>query len=150
MRYVLDTNVVSETAKPAPHAACIAWLLAHAHDCCVTTITLAELRYGLERLREGKKKRELSRRYEFLRQEFGDWVLDFDESAATEFGRYAAEYEADRGLRAVEQADLRDLQIAAIARSRGWAVVTRNTHDFPFVETVNPFERGLSPDEEVG
>jgi predicted nucleic acid-binding protein len=39
-------------------------LLAHAHDCCLTTITLAELRYGIERLRESKKKRDLSRRFD--------------------------------------------------------------------------------------
>ena|ERR1041385_6732525 len=140
MRYILDTNIVSETTKSAPHAGCVAWLVARAHDCCVTTITLAEMRYGLERLPEGKKKRALSQRYDFLRQDFGDWVLDFDESAATEFGRYLAEFEMERGLKAVEQADLRDLQIAAIARSRGWTVATRNSNHFPFVETVNPFE----------
>jgi predicted nucleic acid-binding protein len=140
MRYVLDTNVVSETTKPAPHPRCVAWLLEHAADCCVTTITLAEMRYGLERLPDGKKKRDLTRRYDFLRQKFGDWVLDFDESAATEFGRYVAEFETERGLQAVGEADLRDLQIAAIARSLGWTVATRNTSDFPLVETVNPFE----------
>jgi len=139
VKYIVDTNVVSETSKPTPHAGCVAWLLAHAHDCCITTVTLAEMRYGLERLPEGKKKRDLARRYDFLRQEFGDWVLDFDENAATEFGRYVAEYEADRGVGAVEGADLRYFQIAAIARSRGWTVATRNISDFPFVDTVNPF-----------
>jgi toxin FitB len=140
MRYIVDTNVVSETTKLAPHAGCVCWLLAHAQDCCVTTITLAEMRYGIERLPEGKKKRDLARRYDFLRHNFAEWVLDFDESAATEFGRYVAEYEADRGLQAVEEADLRDLQIAAIARSLGWTVATRNINHFPLVDTVNPFE----------
>lgn len=140
MRYIVDTNVVSETTKPAPHAGCVAWLLANAQDCCISTITLAEMRYGLERLPEGKKKRDLARRYDFIRQNFGDWVVDFDERAATEFGRYVAEYEAERGLQAVEEADLRDLQIASIARSLGWTVATRNMNDFPFVDTVNPFE----------
>ncbi len=140
MRYIVDTNVVSEATKPAPHARCVAWLLSNAQDCCVSTITLAEMRYGLERLPEGKKKRDLARRYDFLRQDFGDWVVDFNECAATEFGRYVAEYEAERGLRAVEEADLRDLQIAAIARSLGWTVATRNINDFPLVDTVNPFE----------
>jgi toxin FitB len=139
MKYVVETNVVSEITKPAPHPRCVAWLLAHAHDCCITTVTLAELRYGLERLPDGRKKRDLTRRYDFLRQEFGDWVLDFDENAATEFGRYLAEYEVDRGVRAVEKADLRDLQIASIARSRGWTVATRNVADFPFVDTIDPF-----------
>ncbi len=139
MKYILDTNVVSEMSTPSPHEGCVAWLLAHSQDCCITTITLAEMRYGLERLPEGRKKRDLMRRYDFLRQKFGDWVLDFDENAATEFGRYAAEYETDRGLAALAEADLRDLQIAAIARSRGWTVATRNVRDFPLVDIVNPF-----------
>ena len=77
----------------------------------------------------------------FLRQEFLEWILDFDESAAFEFGRYVAEYEAARGIEAVEHADVRDLQIAAITRSRGWTVVTRNENDFPLVEAINPFQR---------
>jgi toxin FitB len=140
MRYVLDSNVVSEATKPNPDARCLVWLNTHAADCCITSITLAELRYGIERLAEGKRKRELARKYDFLRQDFREWILDFDEQAANEFGRYVAEYEAARGLKGVEAADVRDLQIAAIARSQGWTVATRNTNDFPFVETVNPFK----------
>ncbi len=140
MRYVLDTNIVSETGKAKPNARCLAWLKEHETDCCLTTITLAEMRYGLERLPEGKRKRELSRKYDFIRQDFREWILDFDEAAASEFGRYAAEYEAARGAQGLEEADLRDLQIAAIARSQGWTIATRNTKHFPFVDTVNPFE----------
>ncbi len=119
---------------------CMDWLKARAADCCLTAITLAELRYGIERLPEGKRKRELSRCYDFLRHDFREWILEFDEHAANEFGRYVAEYEASRGIEGLEAADVRDLQIAAIARSQGWTIATRNTADFPFVETVNPFE----------
>src|SRR5438874_11191338 len=111
MRYVLDTNIVSELSKSEPDATCLEWLHQHAGDCCLTTITLAEMRFGVERLPEGKRQRELARKYDFLRQDFGDWILDFDESAATEFGRYAAEFEAARGAKGLEDADLRDLQI---------------------------------------
>ena len=139
MRYVLDSNVVSEITKPRPDTSCLAWLNTHGADCCLTTITLAELRYGIERLSDGKRKRQLARKYDNVRQDFGDWILEFDENAASEFGRYVAEYERARGTRAVEDADVRDLQIAAIARSHGWKIATRNTNDFPFIETVNPF-----------
>ncbi len=139
MRYVLDTNIVSEITKPQPDAQCVAWLTRHATDCCLTTITLAEMRFGVERLPEGKRRRELSRKYDFFRQDFRDWILDFDEAAATEFGRYAAEYEAMRGSRGLQDADIRDLQIAAIARSEGWAVATHNSKHFPFIDTVDPF-----------
>ena len=140
MRYILDTNIVSEISKGEPDAKCLAWLREHAGDCCLTTITLAEMRFGVERLPEGKRQRELARKYDFLRQDFGDWILDFDEPAATEFGRYATEFEAARGAKGLEQTDIRDLQLAAIARSQGWAVATRNTKHFPFVETVNPWK----------
>jgi toxin FitB len=139
MRYVLDTNIVSEVTKPKPDAQCVAWLTSHANDCCLTTITLAEMRFGVERLPEGKRRRELARKYDFLREDFRDWILDFDEAAATEFGRYAAEYEEARGIQAIEEADIRDLQIAAIARSQGWMVATRNEKHFPFVDTADPF-----------
>lgn len=139
MRFVLDTNVVSEAAKPNPSAACVGWLKAHAADCCVATITLAELRYGVERLPDGKRRRELERKIDFLSQDFRDWILDFDEAAAAEFGRYVAEFEKKYGIAAVEAADVRDLQIASIARAHGWTVVTRNTRDFALVPFVNPF-----------
>ena len=98
------------------------------------------MRFGVERLPEGKRQRDLARKYDFLRQDFGDWILDFDEAAATEFGRYAAEFEAARGAKGLEDADLRDLQIAAIARSQGWTVATRNARHFSLVETVNPWK----------
>src|SRR5260221_4217785 len=140
MRYVLDTNVVSEASNPQPDAQCVAWLRAHAADCCLTAITLAEMSFGVERLPGGKRRRELARKYDFIRQDFQDWILAFDEAAAGEFGRYVAEYEATRGSKGVEEADLRDLQIAAIARNLGWTVATRNIRHFPFVETVNPFD----------
>lgn len=143
MRFVLDSNIVSEATKAKPNVRCLNWLNTHRSDCCLTTITLGEIRYGIERLPEGKRKRELARAYDFLRQDFKEWVLDFDENAANEFGRYVAEYEAARGGQAVENADVRDLQIAAITRSQGWILATRNTTDFQFVDTVNPFEAAI-------
>jgi toxin FitB len=139
MRYVLDTNVVSEGTKPVPDPRCVAWLRAHAVECCITTITLAELRYGVERLAEGKRRRELQRKVDFIRQNFREWIFGFDEIAAVEFGRYVAEFAAARGAAAVQEADVRDFQIAAIARANGWAVATRNESDFALVECVNPF-----------
>jgi predicted nucleic acid-binding protein len=140
MRYVLDTNIISESIKTNPDSQCKAWLDEHADDCCLTSISLAEMRFGLERLPEGKRKRTLARKYDFILQDFREWVLDFDQAAAGEFGRYAAECEAALGADGFAAVDIRDLQIAAIARSQGWAVATRNTRHFSFVETVNPFD----------
>jgi predicted nucleic acid-binding protein len=140
MRYVLDTNIVSEITKSKPDAKCMEWLERHALDCCLTTITLAEMRFGVERMAEGKRRRALEKQYDFVRQDFREWILDFDEAAATEFGRYAAEYEATRGAKGLEDADIRDLQIASIARSLGWTIATRNTGHFRFCAVVNPFD----------
>lgn len=62
MRYVLDTNIVSEITKPQPDRKCLEWLEKHAIDCCLTTVTLAEMRFGVERLPEGKRRRDLERK----------------------------------------------------------------------------------------
>ena len=57
MKYLLDANVLSEREKPEPEARCVEWLRTHTGDCALSTVTLAELRYGVERLPEGKRAR---------------------------------------------------------------------------------------------
>lgn len=139
MNYILDTNVVSEAIKLIPDPKCLTWLEQHSDGSFLTTITIAELQYGVERLPEGKRKRDFRRQIDFIWEDFGDRILDFDSAAAAEFGRYVAEYEFAKGLQAVETADIRDFQIAAIARSNGCAVATRNYRHFSGVTTVDPF-----------
>jgi predicted nucleic acid-binding protein len=141
MNYVLDTNVVSETLKASPDPVCDAWLERNIEQCCITTITLAEFRYGVERLAEGKRKRDLDRKLDFLWQEFGERIFDFDSAAAAEFGRYVAEFESSRGQQAVASGDVRDFQIAAIARAHGWPVATRNIRHYSGIRCVDPFQR---------
>jgi predicted nucleic acid-binding protein len=140
MNYVLDTNIVSESFKVSVDPACDAWLEKHIEDCFITTVTLAELRYGVERLPEGKRKRELDRKLDFLWEDFGERILDFDSTAAVEFGRYVAEYESAQGLQAVEAADVRDFQIAAIAGANAMTIATRNVRHFVGIRCVNPFQ----------
>jgi len=84
MRYLLDSNVVSEPAKAKPDPSVIAWLDAHERECAVSTITLAELRYGIERMPEGKRRRQLERDFAFFRQDLGTRVVGFDEAEAAE------------------------------------------------------------------
>ena len=139
MRFLLDTNVVSETSKPLPDPKCVAWLEAHRGECALSAITLAELRYGLERMPEGKRKAAAERELRFLLEDYAGQFLDFDGAAAAEWGRYAAELEGTHGVDWWKQFDLRDTQIAAIAREYGLRVVTRNTKHFPFCQTENPF-----------
>lgn len=139
MTFLLDTNVVSELTKPAPDAKCVAWLNTHADECVISTVTRAELRYGIERLTDGKRKAVFERDFSFLCEDFTGRFFEFDGPAAAELGRYAAELESASGPDWWKHYDFRDTQIAAIAREYGLTVATRNAKHFPFVSTENPF-----------
>jgi toxin FitB len=139
MKYLLDSNLVSEPAKPRPDPAVIRWLDTHELDCAVSAITMAELRYGIERLPEGKRRRQLERDFAYLRQDLGNRVLAFDEAEAVEWGRYAAKLERELGRDAQRKIGIKDSQIAATALAHRLVVVTRNTEHFPGVDTLNPF-----------
>ncbi len=137
--FLLDTNVVSELWKEAPDPACVVWLDARAEACAISTITVSELRFGIERLTNEKRKAELERDYNFLLEDYAGRFFEFDGPAAAEWGRYAAELEAGLGADWWKMMDLRDTQIAAIAREYGLTVATRNSKHFPFCQTENPF-----------
>jgi len=141
MTYLLDTNVVAEVSKPAPNSNCVTWLLARRGKCALSTITLAEIRYGIERLPDGKRKSAVEAAFQFMLEDYAGHFLDFDGPSATEWGRYAAELEAARGSDWWKHFDLRDTQIGAIAREYGLTVATRNAKHFPFCKTENPFEQ---------
>lgn len=139
MNFLLDTNIVSELSKPAPNPTCVAWISSKRGQCHLSSITLAELRYGIERLPEGKRKSAAEAQFRFLAEDYQDKVFEFDAPASFEWGRYAAELEAVHGQDWWRHFDLRDTQIAAIAREYGLTVATRNEKHFPFCETINPF-----------
>ena len=139
MKYLLDSNIVSEPIKSKPHPAVVAWLDLHESECAVSTITLAELRYGIERLPEGKRRRQLEREFAFFRQDLGGRVIAFDEAEAAEWGKYASRLERQLGRDAQRKVGVKDSQIAATALAHQLIVVTRNTDHFPQVDTLNPF-----------
>jgi toxin FitB len=140
MTYLLDTNVVAESSKPIPDPKCIAWLEARRGQCVLCAITVAEIRYGIERLPDGKRKSVAESAFQFLIEDDAGHFLDFDGPSATEWGRYAAELEAANGSGWWKHFDLRDTQIGAIAREYGLTVATRNVKHFLFCATENPFE----------
>ncbi len=140
MTYLLDTNVVSEASKPVPDEHCLAWLKSKRGSCALSTISLAELRYGIERMAEGKRKASAESVFQFLCEDYAGRFLEFDGPSAAEWGRYAAELEATHGSGWWKQFDLRVTQIAAIAREYGLTVATRNVRHFPFCPTENPFQ----------
>ena len=135
---VLDTNVVSELMGDDPHADVLLWLDDRpTRELFVTAITEAEIRTGIALLPQGRRRRGIAaaadRAFGAL---FAGRVLPFDSPAARAYAEMAAARRA--AGRPVSQADG---QIAAIARSRGMAVVTRNIGDFDDmgIEVIDPW-----------
>ncbi len=126
---ILDTNVVSELLRPAPAPArqVEAWLSAQdGAPIYFTTVGEAELRFGLGLLPAGQRRTALTKAIEgFLADDLRDRILPFDRPAASAYATIAVARRA--AGRAISQLDC---QIAAIARSHGAPVVTRNTANF--------------------
>ena len=85
MKWLLDTNTISELTKPAPNPALIAWLQANESAAAISAITIGELVAGIERLPDSKKRRALERMLNFLREDYAGRILDFTEGVAPQF-----------------------------------------------------------------
>lgn len=134
---VLDTNVVSEAMKPAPHPAVMAWLNAQAAPTLyLSSVTLAELRFGIAALPTGRRKDLPHQALEGLLRLFKDRVLPFDTDAARHYAELAVAARASgRGF------PTPDGYIAAIAASRGFGVASRDTgpYEAARVPVINPW-----------
>ena len=138
---VLDTNVISEMARQEPDLGVLSWLDSFEIAGLVTTaITAAELRYGVARLPEGHRKRELTAVIRgVLAEDFRGRVLPFDERASMCYADIVTGRE-----RSGRPIGIADAQIAAICRDLGAVLATRNTADFEEtgIELVNPWKLG--------
>jgi toxin FitB len=135
---LLDTNVLSELIREHPEAVLCNWVASlPASSIFTSSITQAEMLLGVALLPAGKRKAGLFEAVsELFEVDFCDRVLSFDGSAAQAFAQIVAER---RKLgKPISHADA---QIAAIARSRGATVATRNTDDFEHcgVEVLDPW-----------
>ena len=137
---LLDTNVVSELMLDSPSPEVLAWVDdLPTHELFVTAVTEAEVRTGIAFLPEGARRQGLADAAErTLGGLFAGRILPFDSSAACIYADIAATRRATG--RPISQSDC---QIAAIARSCGMAVATRNVRDFSGtgVEVIDPWQR---------
>lgn len=134
---LLDTNVVSEAMKPEPHPAVRAWLNDQsAESLYLSSVSLAELLFGIGVLPAGKRRDMLSKALDGLMGLFRDRVLPFDAEAARRYAALAlAATTKGRGL------PLADGYIAAIAASRGFIVASRDTSPYEAagITVINPW-----------
>lgn len=135
---LLDTNVISALMQREPDPAVTAWLDSQPPESIWTTsISVFEVRFGLEILASGRRRRALEEAFsKTLEEDFEGRVVPFDEAAAQAAGRIAAERR-----RAGRTIEIRDVQIAGIAAARKAAIATRNTRHFEGLgpELVDPW-----------
>ena len=108
MRFLLDTNIVSEAWKPLPSSTVQRWMSENGDECALSVITLAELHYGIEMLPFSKRRSSLERRISFLREDFSDTILPFALTEASAWSQYAAEVTAEWGKRFWTARTIRD------------------------------------------
>ncbi|MBA2666624.1 MAG: type II toxin-antitoxin system VapC family toxin [Trueperaceae bacterium] len=136
---LLDTNVVSDTLQPAPDERVAVWLSRQPRAALFTsTVTRAELLYGVRLLPDGRRRDHLFEAVSRIVDEgFAGRVLAFDSDAADAYADIASSRR--KGGRPISQFDA---MIAAIARSRGAVLATRNTKDFDDcgVDVTNPWK----------
>jgi hypothetical protein len=137
MSFLLDTNAVSEWVKPRPNSGLIGWMESTDEDrVFISVISLAELRYGVERLAAGSRRRRLE---EWLGQElplrFEGRSLPIDSRVAEVWGRTVS-----RSAAAGRPISAMDAFLTATAEAHQLTLVTRNISDFPLLKAVlNPW-----------
>lgn len=136
---LLDTNVVSEVMRQKPSDNVLNWLNKHSNgNLLISSITIAEICYGLRILPVGQRQQLLQARFEqFVSEGFAGNIIDFNEPAARTYAEImGVSKEKGRPM------SLPDGQIAAIAQANHLALATRNIIDFEScgIKLINPFD----------
>jgi len=137
MRYLLDTNIISNLTKASPSESLLAWMAEKTDDdLYISSLTVAEIRRGVLEKPAGKRRDRLEAWFggpEGPQALFAGRVLPFDEGAALIWARLMADAKTTGQPRSAL-----DTIIAAVAEANGCIVVTDKERDFAGVETVNP------------
>ncbi|MEM6337686.1 MAG: type II toxin-antitoxin system VapC family toxin [Bacteroidota bacterium] len=124
IRFLLDTNVISDVARPEPQPSVLSRYERHFHESALAATSWHELLYGVERLPAGRRKTELSR---YMLNVIAPSlpVFSYDSAAAEWHAQERARLDAAGRTRSYT-----DGLIAAVAASRDLILVTRNVRDF--------------------
>lgn len=136
---ILDTNVISEMMKSSPSPVVATWLDGqNITQLFITTVTIAEIAYGLHALPEGNRRKSLEEAFnQAILEGFMHRILPFDEEAAHCYGKLMGQRKA-----LGKPMSILDGQIASIANVQGATIATRNIRDFGDcgLQLLNPFE----------
>ena len=137
MNYLVDTNVLSELSKPLPANEVMEWFLKHESHLYVSSVSIGELRKGLEMLPVGKRRQGLQSWFKAVCVRLDGRILSFNTGTAHVWGQLVASLEK-KGL----FIPTLDSQLAATAQRHGLTMVTRNIADFKNagVKLLNPFQ----------
>jgi len=142
MRFLLDTNIISNVTKPAPSETLLARMADQRdQDLYISSLTLAEIWRGIIEKPAGKRRRELEQWFsgpQGPQALFAGQVLPFDEKAGLAWARLMADGKARGRPRSAL-----DSIIAAIAQANDCVVVTDNEKDFEGIEFINPLRGAL-------
>jgi predicted nucleic acid-binding protein len=121
----LDTNVVSEPLRKEPDRAVMAWLIQHDAELALPTVTIAEIAFGIAKIRPDRRAARLEKGLADWRRRFADRIFGLTEEAALAYGEImGAASRQGVGMTAP------DGMIAAIAKVNGGRLATRNRTDF--------------------
>lgn len=133
----LDTNVISESLRKAPGAAVMEWLVRNDAELALPTVTIAEIAFGIAKIRSDRRAAGLEQGLTAWRHRFADRIFAFTEVAALAYGDIMSA--AQRQGRPMSAPDG---MIAAIAHTNGGSLATRNIEDFATtgLKLVNPWD----------
>lgn len=133
----VDTNVISETLKKVPEQKVLAWLVRHDAELPMPTVAIAEIAFGIHKIRPDQRSERLERGLNDWRRRFAGRIFGLTEEASLAYGEIMGT------VRRLGRAmTVQDGMIAAIARVNNGRLATRNIRDFGTtgLELISPWE----------
>jgi predicted nucleic acid-binding protein len=121
----VDTNVISETLKKIPEQKVMDWLVRHDAELALPTVAIAEIAFGIQKIRPDQRTERLGRGLEDWRRRFAGRIFGLTEEAALAYGDVMS-----TALKRGRPMSAQDGMIAAITRVNGGRLATRNLRDF--------------------